>query len=236
MHKAMTTVELLAATALMAVLMLGVLGVVGSVGLDDAIHRRQASQAWQHAAVDMIQRDLSHAQRVWQTGNKVVMEGYGSLDRGVFRTQEQHDRVARRSAAHRPVRVEYRVVMGGDRSWLTRRQTHLDELTNRNTWSELVGCGVDAIRLEPDSVDLGLYPLGMSLPRRRHKNTENGPSADELDPVNLIGTGITGAVMGGVWLSQPSAVPDRLRLVLSVNTAERLNANESEVEHHIVLR
>jgi len=153
MKRAFTTIELLVATALAVMLMAGVLSVVGSIRLDPAASEPRSGGAWPSAVVDLLRLDLTHAKSMQQRGNTLTLVGYSSLFHEAFEIGERPDS---KPPQHRPVTIEYSVKNDGVHSWLVRRQTNLDELTNRNTWSELVGCGVLSFQLKP--IDIAVPP------------------------------------------------------------------------------
>lgn len=140
--RAFTLLELLVATALSTVLMIGVLAVVADLGAPEvaagirdeagAGGAAEASDAW----VRLLREDLAHAHSIDASkANEVALMGYGALDgRGRERT-------------HRPVLVLYRIEMIDGRPWLIRRQAVLDVLTNQNVQRDLVCCGVTRFEL-----------------------------------------------------------------------------------------
>ncbi len=153
MNRAFTTVELLLATALAVVLMAGSLRVVASIRADLLQDQPALRGVNPGRLIDLIRWDLTHAKLLSQRNGKITLTGYGCLDRAHFEGRDRPDQ----PATHQPVRVEYFVWPQGERGWLVRRQVHLNELTNRNSWSELVCGGVAGIELWPvDVAGLGL--------------------------------------------------------------------------------
>lgn len=133
MRRAFTTVELLAATALTAVLMVAVLHVIGSIGRNRAALMRQQGPDPAHAAVlDALRWDLTHARSARFAPGRLTLSGYGAADR---------DTLAPR---HLPATVVYEAVTVAGRRWLVRRQAPRDALAGRGEWSELL-CA-DALR------------------------------------------------------------------------------------------
>lgn len=135
-----TLLELLLASALTTMLMVGVLGLVSQIGLPaeesaDAISRDAAVEGF----AEMLRADLEHAVAVDATDeNHVELLGYAALDDEA------------RSRSHRPVRIVYRFDEIRGRSWLVREQHLLDVLTNRNMQRDLVAAGVSSFALDAD--------------------------------------------------------------------------------------
>ena len=147
-----TLLELLLASALTTLLMVGVLGIVAQVGLParqpsdaaspdaaspDAASRDAASRdAALRGFADVLRLDLEHAASIDVTKpNRVELLGYGSLD------------AETRRRTHRPVRIVYHIARIGDRRWLLREQRRLDVPTNRNVQRDLVAAGVRGFEL-----------------------------------------------------------------------------------------
>ncbi len=143
-----TLVELLLATALSTLLLLGVTAVIASLG--SAAQRegrgQQAAHAIGPAAVDawvrLLREDMANASEVEVSGdNELTLIGHAALDpRSGERT-------------HRPARVVYAVERIGARDWLVRRQHALDELNSRNVSRRLVLCGVAGFELDSRGAD-----------------------------------------------------------------------------------
>jgi hypothetical protein len=127
MRKAFTILELLAATALTALLMVAVLHVVGTIGASRAALARQADAgAWRADLLDQLRRDLTNASKVSFGQNSMTLAGHGALD---ARTLELR---------HEPVTVVYGLSVIDGRSWLVRRQAPRDGLSNAPAWGELI--------------------------------------------------------------------------------------------------
>jgi hypothetical protein len=135
---AFTLVELLAATALAALLLAAGFGVIGSLGRTRAaLARQNAARSYAAEAVDLLRWDLANARYMKATPDELTLTGYGGLD---------PETVAPR---HRPVTVRYRVAAAGGRTWLVRDQTDLDVATNRNRSTALVCSGVAGFAVLP---------------------------------------------------------------------------------------
>jgi prepilin-type N-terminal cleavage/methylation domain-containing protein len=111
MRRGFTLVEMLAATALSAVLLVTMLAVIASLGRE-----RRAAAATNRAevppgVVELIRWDLVNARELNGEAGRVTLSGYGALD---------PDALA--PLGHRPIEVVYEVRRAAGRSWLVRRQ------------------------------------------------------------------------------------------------------------------
>jgi hypothetical protein len=137
-----TLVELLLATVLTTILMIGVLAVITSLGARGVVadggrplEGLSESQAWE-ACVRLLREDLDQASSADAAKPNVLrLSGYGALD---ARSREQ---------AHRPVKVVYAVEEIDGRPWLTRRQDAMDVLVQNNVQRDLVCSGVRRFEL-----------------------------------------------------------------------------------------
>jgi len=137
-----TLLELLIATMLTTLLMMGVVAVVAGMGSSaagvappacaDAGPTGQTARAEDIAAwVGMLRDDLNQARLITRRGPGVLaMVGYASLD------------AQRREITHRPVTLVYKIEDIDGLQWVIRRQAALDVLTNQNVQRDLVCCGV----------------------------------------------------------------------------------------------
>ena len=158
---AFTTLELLLATALAAVMMVGVLRVVGSIRPELDTRRRVADANWSIQLVDLLRWDLTNARIIWQQENKLTLVGYDALDRSHFGWRGGSEG----SSVHQPVKVEYYLWSNQDGdSWLLRRQIHTTEQTNRNAWSEVVVRDVESFEIRrPAGLIDPVDPLAATL-------------------------------------------------------------------------
>jgi hypothetical protein len=131
-----TLVELLLATVLATILMIGVLAVITNLGARGivadggrSLEGLSESQA-EEACVRLLREDLDQAISADATKSNVLrLSGYGALDaRG-------------REWTHRPVNVVYAIEEIDGRPWLTRRQEAMDVLVQNNVQRDLV-CSV----------------------------------------------------------------------------------------------
>jgi hypothetical protein len=156
--RAFTLLELLLATALTTVLMIGVLAVVADLGAPEAaaghVPDGERDRAFE-ACLDLLHEDLGHAVAVDASrANELTLVGYAALD------------AAGRERTHRPVRVRYTLEQIDGRSWLVRRQDALDVRTNRTVQRDLVCCGFTGFRLIADRYAWGVDTdaLGLDAP------------------------------------------------------------------------
>jgi len=146
-----TLLEMLLATALAAILMVGVLGLITDIGSSQLAAAESeepgrsptaALEAW----AALLREDLEHAREVdLSQPNELRLVGTHALDS------------ARREATHRPVEVVYRMEEIDGRSVLVREQAALDVATNRNVQRDLVCGGVDRFDLGLRIVEVDRY-------------------------------------------------------------------------------
>ncbi|MCC7409032.1 MAG: prepilin-type N-terminal cleavage/methylation domain-containing protein [Phycisphaeraceae bacterium] len=198
-----TLVEVLGATVLLSLLMLASLNV--TVGL----HRQaraltvmeNARPGWQQDLVALLTYDLTHAQQVEMNPRTQMLTFRGGFSHLDADTRRPH---------HRPVEVAYQLIEIDDSTpaadentrprWLVRKQVNLDDLSNRNTWSDLVCGGVKRFRLvlaTPENVD------------KTGKNSDRLSQADDLEQED--------SVLESSWARQPiqqGTSPTRVRLIV----------------------
>ena len=130
-----TLVEVVAATALSAVLLTVVLAVVRTV------HRPAGGTADDAVSLAVPLAD----QLRWDVANAIVMRagdrgltlvGYGSLDPATL------------APTREPTAVTYAVRTVGGRAWLVREQSALDARAEGGTWSELVAADVAGLTVD----------------------------------------------------------------------------------------
>lgn len=131
-------IEVLATVTLSALLMFGLMGVIGSIGRSGALAStnklQRQSQRLENAA-EQIAEDLQHARKLRLEHDRVACLGYRCVD------------PATGAVDQRPAQIVYEIRRIAERSWLIRRQTRLDVLTNLNTSTELVCEGVSEFGL-----------------------------------------------------------------------------------------
>lgn len=151
-QRGLTLIELLLATALTAMLMLGVLMVLATLrkptvsasGEGEAV----ASIDPLVGAFEVLRADLQQAKSIEWTEDGLTMIS----DAGV------HDQSFERSA--RPVRVSYRTLSIGESRWLIREQSALDTVEPMAGTRSLVAYSIDRVELIapepwPDPSELG---------------------------------------------------------------------------------
>jgi type II secretory pathway pseudopilin PulG len=142
---AFTLIELLAASALAAVLMLVLFQVIGSLGRSRAALARveqsdaSARTAWKADLLDLFRWDLSNATEASFKPGVVTLTGHGALDRRSLAVDQQ------------PVTVVYRLEPRGRSACLVRHQFPRGGVTNDASWSELVCANVTAFEMSPTS-------------------------------------------------------------------------------------
>ena len=175
MRRAFTILELLAATALTALLMAAVLHVVGAIGASRAALARHAGAgAWQADLLNLVRRDMTNASKVTLRADGMALTGRAALDAGTLELR------------HEPVTVVYGLSVIDGRSWLVRRQSPREGLSHAPAWGELIcpdvsGFVVRRASSMPGASGSSLAALGMP---------EDVPAA-----VTISLTGADGAVM-----------------------------------------
>ena len=164
MRKAFTTFELLAATALAAVLMVVVFQVIGSIGRTRVASLGQReSPAWKSDLLDGLRRDLTNSTGldVLRDGG-IVLTGHAALDRSTL------------APVHEPVVVKYGLMSVHGRGWLYRRQWQRNGFSGSSPWQEL---------LCPDVVAFSVRPaVSVTTPLVVPPATQNAGGVDEVLP------------------------------------------------------
>ena len=138
MRKAFTLLELLACTALTALLMLAILKIVASLGASRAAMARQPQvQPWRADLLDTLRRDLTNASQVNFRSDGITLVSHASLD------------PADLTLGHQPVTVVYGVTTLHGRTWLVRRQSPRDTVSNTAPFAELLCPDVTAFSIRP---------------------------------------------------------------------------------------
>jgi hypothetical protein len=137
MRRAFTILEMLAATALTALLMLAVFQVIGSIGRTRAAMAKQPETGfWRADLLDTLRRDLSNSTAIrYETGG-VTLIGHAALDRATLAPTDE------------PVTVTYGITTLAGRSWLYRLQTPRMG-AGRRPWRELVCADVTDFSVRP---------------------------------------------------------------------------------------
>jgi len=126
-----TLIESLAATVLAAIMMAAVMSVVsGIVHSDKAVHDNTHDADWRRRVIQVIKRDLQHAEEVQTLDDRVILTGYASLDRKTLKP------------THRPAIVTYAINQHAGQSWLIRTQTDTESRSLHNAWGQVMCSGV----------------------------------------------------------------------------------------------
>lgn len=136
-QKAMTLIELLAASALAALLMTAMFGVLGAMSVERrTLFENRAVEPWRDQLIEQLRWDFSNARRMSVTSEELHLIGYGGRD---FTTEE---------ATLRPTEVVYIIKNDGHCKWLLRKEIHLDSNSLHNSRIEIAGKGITAIAVQ----------------------------------------------------------------------------------------
>ena len=146
MRRAFTLLELLAATALSALLMVAVLHVLGTIGRDRrTMAANPGPQVWRADLLDTVRRDLAGSTGVRNGNNALTLTGQAALDRRTLAPRDE------------PVTVTYSLTTLHGRTWLTRRQASRNGRGNESAWMELICPDIVAFSVRP--IDAEPAPL-----------------------------------------------------------------------------
>lgn len=135
---AFTLIEVLAAVALSAVLLMVLVTVAVSVKKGERRLAAHAAEGERHAALfDLVRHDLVHARTITIEKNLLIIDGYGALDGETL------------APLHRPAIVTYALAEVGGGVGLLRSQ----ETIGGDAFAELVAMGVTGFDLEPELED-----------------------------------------------------------------------------------
>ena len=154
MRRAFTILELLAATALTAVLLAAVLHIVGAISASRNTLARQSNiVAWRADLLDLLRRDMTNASKVTFTADGMTLTGHAALDQATLEFR------------HEPVTVVYGLSVIDGRRWLVRRQSPRAGLSHAAPWAELIcpdvaGFSVRRVTGLPGATQSTLIPLG----------------------------------------------------------------------------
>ncbi len=126
-RKGFTMIELVAATALAALLFTVAVSVIRSLGRIST-GNELAQPVWTLAVRQQLDWDLANAVVFRQDNHGLTLAGYGSLDRKTLQS------------THLQVTVVYSLRQIGSQSWLVREQSGLEPRFADSNWSELL-CG-----------------------------------------------------------------------------------------------
>lgn len=181
MHKrsAFTLIEMLLATILTAVLMVGVLAVIARIAnpMQHAsdIDTDATPYVESEMLVQIFAADLAHARTIHALPGELRLMGYTSLE------------PQRRTRTQRPTHIHYRVASVDRQPWLLRDEYPLDGQTKSISHTELIAQGVTRIALDPPS-DLPATPARFGAGHRTLEDKDALP-ADGLWRLRLWNQG-----------------------------------------------
>jgi prepilin-type N-terminal cleavage/methylation domain-containing protein len=138
MRKGFTLIEMVLATAIAALLMVGVLGVLTSIARDRQRVATTRPTSGQDTAqiIDLFRRDLACAKTIGMNGsNTLVLDTFSSLDGQSLQPID------------RPARVTYRLAGEDSTRWLIREQAFADDSTAPPPLRSLVACRVQRLEV-----------------------------------------------------------------------------------------
>ena len=183
-NNAFTLLELMLATVLSVMLMVGVMGVVGQIRHSAAIGPSTSQSSALDEALDawvrLLREDLNQTtQPVTSKSNELALIALGGLDAG------------RLERTHRPACIVYRLASIGGRSWLVRSQTLLDVPADHAVQHDLICCGVIRFELIRSVADVPTQPEaaepGIVWRLRAWTATQETPSFDRILAVERAG-------------------------------------------------
>lgn len=175
-----TAVELLAVTALSALLMLTVVKVIGALARDrhvmDVAERRAPSSLPPFAALaELVRQDLAHASRLEYRANSILLTGHGFLEG------------ASREPTHRPSVVRYLLWKVGERTWLVRQQGTPELPSRRDAGLDLLWPDVTGFELRPIQDATGpTNPVTSTAPKVHAAHASGGHKAGAHDNPGLL--------------------------------------------------
>ncbi len=147
LQQGLTLVELLLASALATVLMVGVLAVVTNLTMTEKALNPLRGESGKNKAMtleeldawaSLLREDLNHAGRIEALASgEVQLTGYQAMVGSA------------REVTHRVATVRYQMQEVDGRRWVVRRQTMRDGLAGAQTTRDLVGAGVRRFELVP---------------------------------------------------------------------------------------
>ncbi len=162
-----TLIEALAATALAAIMMTAVMSVVSAIARSDKASGGDVHDAdWRGRVIQVIRRDLQHADEVQSLEDRVILTGYVSLDRETLKP------------THRPAVVTYAINQYAGKSWLLRTQTDLESRSLHNAWTQVVCSGVRGLAVSTQSGVSEAGPSDALLTEER--GTDNDQTNESL--------------------------------------------------------
>ncbi|MCC6580943.1 MAG: prepilin-type N-terminal cleavage/methylation domain-containing protein [Phycisphaeraceae bacterium] len=135
---AFTLIELLLASALAAMLMVGLLAVTKQLGRNAVARANMHDGVKLDRTLDILRRDLAQCSLVRQSDDGIALRGYASLDE------------PSRELSQKPVEILYRIVSTDDADqadWLVRIQKSNRTLTNESPQLDVICRGIHQLAL-----------------------------------------------------------------------------------------
>jgi len=133
--KGFTIMELLIASALAAILMIGILFATTQLARQTQRLRKVSSPTQFNSMVELLHKDLKLATACRVTENQIHLQGFMLLDKKTQRPMQQ------------PAQVIYRLVEVGNEHWLMRHQRAINNLTFDDMDANLVCKGITTMQL-----------------------------------------------------------------------------------------
>ncbi len=167
-----TIMEMLAATALTSLLMIGVLAVMTSIAREHRAAAIRSQRGIETELMELLRWDLANATRIESGADRLVLSGHGVLDP---QTQQP--------SMPRPCVVVYQVRQVNGRSWLSRQQSAADQSVPPSV--AMVGSGVRNMQVLPAdaSANTGVSAAADSL---RVRLTWDDPARPGLDTLLVL--------------------------------------------------
>jgi len=134
MHRrAFTMVELLIASALAGMLILGVLAAITNLGRTEQQQQKAERASLPTHVIDLIRSDLVHADEMRVRDEQIELRGRLGIDRDSVQVN------------HMPAVVRYAIIHVNEQPWLIRRQKDPTNLSSDRTTANVIANGVSAI-------------------------------------------------------------------------------------------
>jgi hypothetical protein len=130
----MTLIELMAASALAALLMTAMFGLLRAMSVQrNTLFKNRVIEPWRDQLVEQLRWDFSNARQMSVTPEELHLVGYGGCD------------FATKAATLRPTEIIYSIKVDGRHHWLLRKESHLDSNSLNNSHTEIAAPGIAAI-------------------------------------------------------------------------------------------
>ena len=168
---AFTIMELLIASVLASLLMVGVLFATTQMARQTQRQAKLDSPTRFYDLIHIIRADLKQTVSYKLSQNQIHLKGFFLLD----------DKTYQRRAL--PTEVIYRVIEMGDTFWMMRHQRELGKLTLEDTQANLLGKGIFAMQLTEVLIEDSKTPLPQE--NKPTKETETWQPLPELIELSL---------------------------------------------------